>query len=100
MNTAARKTTPKNRRVIVLDPSQYALYQSGDIELHSPSGELLNTVGVHLHKAEAEVAQYRLRGELALIASLMAQAKDFVEMDKQAVGAMLDVLWRAEELLR
>ena len=50
MNTATRKTAPKSRRIITLDPSQYALYQSGSIELHAPDGEVLDTVGTYIDK--------------------------------------------------
>ncbi len=100
--SAARsgKTTPKNRRIVTLDPSQFALYQSSDIEIHSPDGELLNTIGDYHHRAELEVAQYRLRSELSLVASLLAQTKEFVELDKHAISGMQDLLWRAEEMLR
>lgn len=99
--SAARsgKTTPKNRRIIVLDPSQYALYQSGTIELRAPDGEVLESLGHYMRKAETEVAKERVRLELHLLVSLLGCANGFVELDKTAIAGMQDVLHRANEFL-
>jgi hypothetical protein len=99
MNNATRKTAPKSRRIVTLDPSQYALYQSGTIELRAPDGEVLETLGTYMHKAEAEVARERLQMELQLLVSLLGAANGFVELDKHAVAGMQDVLHRASEFI-
>jgi len=100
MNTATRKTAPKSRRIVTLDPSQYALYQSGTIELRAPDGEVLETLGTYMHRAESQVAQERARLEIELLVALLGNTGDFLELNKNAVSGLQDILHRAGELLR
>lgn len=80
MNTATRKTTPKNRRIVVLDPSQFALYQTGNIEIQSPNGEPLEVFGTDMSRCEAELSLSRLQDQMHLVDCLLRGAQYPLEL--------------------
>jgi hypothetical protein len=99
MNTATRKTAPKSRRIVTLDPSQFALYQTGNIELHSPTGELLDTVGTLAARDEAEVSLTRLQDQLHLVECLLCNGSYPLELSERAGAGLVDLLHQANEFL-
>lgn len=94
------KTTSKNRRIVTLDPSQFALYQSGNIELHSPQGELLDTVGTYMQKIEAQTSHDRLQNRIHLVECLLRNANYPLELSEEAGAGMVELLHESLDFLR
>lgn len=100
MTASTRKTSTKARRILVLDPSQFALYQTGDIDVQSPSGEHLNTIGHWQNKAEVEVSLYRLQDQMHLVECLLRNGKYPLELSERAGAGLVEMLDRAQEFLQ
>lgn len=99
MTTAIRKSAPKSRRVIQLDQSQFALYQSGSIEIHAPDGSLLETVGERIAAAEAEVHRSKLHDQLSLVGALVINTNGHLELTDHAAAGLADLLFQSQQLL-
>jgi hypothetical protein len=101
-NTAkksAQLSPQHTRRVIQLDQSQYALYQSGHIEIHAPDDSLLETVGERIAAAEAEVHRSKLHDQLSLVSALVINTNGHLELTDHAAAGLADLLFEAQQQL-
>lgn len=98
--TSNAVTSLSSRRVIQLDASQYALYQSGQIEIQSPSGEQLALLGTEIDRIQGQVECEKLRNQLALIESLMVNTHGFVELHETAVVGLAEAISQAQTFMR
>ncbi len=86
----------KPRRIVKLSPSQFAMYQRGEIEIHSPSGELLSTIGEPLNRVIADIECTRLTDQLSLVESLMLNANGELQLSEHAIAGLADLLGQAK----
>lgn len=103
-NKSAKKSNPVTslsaRRVIKLDASQYALYQSGQIEIQSPSGEQLALLGTEIDRIQGQIECEKLRNQFALIESLMINSNGFIELHETAVAGLAEAIGQAQTFMR
>ena len=81
--------------VITLDPFQYIYYQQGCIEIHSPEGEYLESVGYIIQKEIHEDQITQLQEQIVLLQSLCEKITQEVELPAQAIAGLGDLLFRA-----
>jgi hypothetical protein len=89
----------KSRRVIQLDQSQYALYQSGQLDIYSPDALLLESIGEALNTAEAEVHRYKLRDQLSLVEALVINSSGQLELSESATAGLAQLLFESQQQL-
>ncbi|PUA30465.1 MAG: hypothetical protein B0W54_08210 [Cellvibrio sp. 79] len=80
--------------VITLDPFQYNYYQQGCIEIHSPEGEYLESIGYTIQKKIREEQSTQLQEQIILLQSLCEKITQDVELPAQAVAGLGDLLFR------
>lgn len=85
--------------VITLDLPQYFFYNSEYIDLHAPDGSHLETVGHYMKEMDAENTTYRLHEQIYLVESLLSQINHDVELPKQAISALADLLYRTQKVI-
>ncbi|MES2676678.1 MAG: hypothetical protein V4660_20745 [Pseudomonadota bacterium] len=93
--TLNKINTPPN--VIVLNAFQYAQYQSESIEIHSPDGEHLETIGENIRREKAEDLAYQLQNQICLLECLLINIHDNVELPVKAVAGLVDVFYRMQD---
>lgn len=85
----------KSRRVIQLDQSQYALYLSGQIDIYSPDGLRLNSVG-HL---PAQEHRTRFVDQLSLVEALVVNCNGQLELSDRAIASLAEMLNESQKLI-
>ena len=88
------------RRILKLSPSQFELYQHGEVDIVSPSGDTLCTVGVGVDRARTEVETMRLHDTVCLVESLVRQNNGQLELSDYALAGLSEMLSQSAELLR
>jgi len=83
--------------VVTLNPFQNAYYQHSSLEIHSPDGERLETFGQDIQKETLHHNNLQLRNQICLVESLLSHIDRDVELPKQAVCGLADLLFRVEE---
>lgn len=92
-------TAKKSRRVITLDPAQYAVYQKGHLDIVSPEGDLLTGIGVAIDRRVVELTREEGTNILYLLEGLVVNAHGGLELSERAVAGLADMLQRANKLL-
>lgn len=95
MNTATRKATPKSRRIVTLDPSQYALYQSGQLDICAPDGTRLESIG-HFPACEQRT---RFVDQLSLVEALVVNCSGQLELSDRAIASLADMLNQSQKMI-
>lgn len=95
MNTATRKTAPKSRRIVTLDPSQYALYQSGQLDICAPDGTRLESIG-HLPAVNQRT---RFVDQLSLVEALVVNCNGSLELSDRAIASLADMLNQSQHMI-
>jgi hypothetical protein len=95
MNTATRKTAPKSRRIVTLDPSQYALYQSGQIDICAPDGTRLESIG-HFPACEQRT---RFVDQLSLVEALVVNCSGQLELSDRAIASLAEMLNQSQKMI-
>ena len=85
--------------VITLDPFQYNYYQQACIEIHSPEGEYLESIGYTIQKEIRAEQTTQLREQIVLLQSLCEKITQDVELPAQAIAGLGDLLFRAREFI-
>jgi hypothetical protein len=83
--------------IITLNSSQYALYQSGIIEIHAPDGEHLESFGQKIRDDQAKDNAYQLQSQICLLESLFLNITDTIELPVSASSGLVDVFFRMQE---
>jgi hypothetical protein len=85
----------KNRRVIQLDQSQYALYLSGQIDIYSPDAIRLESIG-HFPQAENRT---RVVDQLSLVEALVVNCNGQLELSDRAIASLADLLNQSQKMI-
>jgi hypothetical protein len=89
----------KSRRVIQLDQSQYALYQSGQLDIYAPDSTPLKSIGARLDADELEVERYKLHDQISLVESLVVTSNGQLELSERAIAGLAQMLSDAKDLI-
>ncbi|MES2673887.1 MAG: hypothetical protein V4660_06575 [Pseudomonadota bacterium] len=81
---------------ITLTASRYALYQTTCIEVNTPDGEYLESIGQHIQNDLAETNTYQLRDNIYLVACLLGKINENVELPAHAVSGLADLFYRMQ----
>lgn len=95
MNTATRKTAPKSRRIVTLDTSQYALYQSGQLDICAPDGTRLESIG-HFPACDQRT---RFVDQLSLVEALVVNCRGELELSDRAIASLADMLHQSQQMI-
>ena len=74
--------------VIKLDAFQYNYYQQSCIEIHSPDGEYLESIGYTIQKEIQEEQTTQLKEQIVLLQSLCEKITQEVELPAQAIAGL------------
>lgn len=85
--------------VIKLDPFQYNYYQQSCIEIHSPEGEYLESIGYEIQRKTQEEQITQLQEQIVLLQSLCEKITQEVELPAQAIAGLGDLLFRVRKLI-
>ncbi len=83
--------------VVTLNTFQNAFYQQSCVELHSPDGNLLETVGRDIQKENLHDNDVQLRDQICLVESLLGHANQNIELPARAVCGLAELLFRMQE---
>jgi hypothetical protein len=101
---SARKNSPttpeiKLRRVIKLDASQFAIYNTGTIDILNPDGEPIDCIGNTVTLLNSNEAREKFTNNLCLIQELLLSSIDGIQLSEHAVAGLVDTLSRAERMI-
>jgi hypothetical protein len=83
--------------VVTLNAFQNAYYQHSSLEIHSPKGERLEVFGRDVQKENLHHNNLQLRNQICLVETLLSHIDRDVDLPKQAVCGLADLLFRMEE---
>jgi hypothetical protein len=86
----------ESHRIITLTSAQYALYQTNCIEVNTPDGEYLESIGLQIQNDLAETNTYQLRDNIYLVACLLGKINEDIELPAQAVSGLADLFYRMQ----
>lgn len=89
----------KSQCVITLDPFQYTFYQQSCIEIHSPDGDHLESIGYEIQKQTQEEQITQLQEQIVLLQSLCEKVTQEVELPAQAIAGLGDLLFRVRGIV-
>ena len=89
----------KSQCVIKLDPFQYNYYEQSCIEIHSPDGEYLESIGYDIQKQTQEGQITQLQEQIVLLQSLREKFTQEVELPTQAIAGLGDLLFRVRGIV-
>ena len=87
-------TATNSQCVIKLDAFQYNYYQQSCIEIHSPEGEYLETIGYEIKKEIQLEQTTQLQEQIVLLQALCEKITQEVELPAQAIAGLGDLLFR------
>lgn len=85
--------------VIKLDPFQYNYYQQSCIEIHSPEGEYLESIGYEIQKKTEAEQMTQLQEQIVLLQVLCEKITQEVELPAQAIAGLGDLLFRVRGMV-
>lgn len=89
----------KIRRVIKLDASQMAIYNTGSIDILNPEGEPIDCIGNIVTQLNSNDSREQLANSLCLIEELLLSSTDGIQLSEHAVAGLADTLSRAERMI-
>ena len=89
----------KSQCVIKLDPFQFNYYEQSCIEIHSPDGEHLESIGYEIQKQTQEEQITQLQEQIVLLQSLCEKITQEVELPAQAIAGLGDLLFRVRVIV-
>ncbi|MCE3252885.1 MAG: hypothetical protein K0Q67_1905 [Cellvibrio sp.] len=84
--------------IVTLNPFQNAYYHQSSIEIHAPNGEHLETLGADAQKENNYTNNMQLRDQICLVETLLGHINQDIELPRQAVSGLTDLLFRMQEL--
>ncbi len=100
---SSRKTsaTPatKLRREIKLDESQFAIYNTGKLDIVAPNGETVDVIGKTTEQLNKFGDREDVANSLCLISELLLGNQNGAELSPFAVAGLADLLSRAEGII-
>lgn len=98
-NSSNETRIQKENCIITLDLPQYFFYQAEHIDLHDPNGNFLESIGHRIQVMETETTQYRLHEQICLVENLLGQINHDLELRKEAVSALADLLYQTQKVI-
>ena len=89
----------KSQCVIKLDPFQFNYYEQSCIEIHSPDGDHLESIGYDTQKQIQEEQTTQLQEQIVLLQSLCEKITQEVELPAQAIAGLGDLLFRVRGIV-
>ncbi len=89
----------KSQCVITLDSFQYNYYQQSCIEIHSPEGEYLESIGYTIQTEIREEQLTQVQEQIALLQSLCEKITQEVEFPARAIAGLGDLLFRVRGIV-
>ena len=89
----------KSQCVIKLDPFQFNYYEQSCIEIHSPDGEYLESIGYDIQTQTQEEQTTQLQEQIVLLQSLCEKITQEVELPAQAIAGLGDLLFRVRGIV-
>lgn len=83
--------------VVTLNHFQNAFYQQSCIELHSPDGDHLETIGRDMQAENRHNNDVQLRDQICLVESLLGHVNQDIELPARAVCGLAELLFRTQE---
>jgi hypothetical protein len=101
---SARKTSPatpaiKPGRVINLDESQFAIYNTGKIDIVAPNGETVDVIGKTTEQLNKFGAHEEVANSLCLVSESLLGNQHGTELSPHAIAGLADLLSRAEGII-
>jgi hypothetical protein len=90
----------KPQCVIKLDPFQFNYYEQSCIEIHSPEGEYLESIGYDIQKQIREEQTTQLQEQIVLPQSLCEIITQEIELPAQAIAGLGDLLFRVRGIVK
>lgn len=85
---------------ITLDILQYIFYRSGHIDIYTPDGIRLETIGYGIKRDDIEGSAYRLKEQIYLMACLLGNLNSKLEFPAQALTALANLLYGMRKFCR
>ena len=85
---------------ITLDIPQCIFYRSGKIDIYSPDGNRLESIGYGIKRDKVEGSAYRLKEQIYVLECLLGNLNNNLELSAQAVSALVDLLYRMQRFCR
>jgi hypothetical protein len=85
--------------VIKLDPFQFNYYEQSRIEIHSPNGEYLESIGYDIQQQTQEEQTTQLQEQIVLLQSLCEKITQEVVLTAQAIAGLGDLLFRVRGII-
>ena len=85
--------------VLKLDPFQYNYYQQSCIEIHSPEGEYLESIGYEVQKKTEAEQMTQLQEQVVLLQALCEKITQEVELPAPAIAGLGDLLFRVRQIV-
>jgi hypothetical protein len=89
----------KSQCVITLNPFQFNYYEQSCIEIHSPDGDYLESIGYEIQKQTQEEKATQLQEQIVLLQSLCEKITQEVELPAQAIAGLGDLLFRVRGMV-
>jgi hypothetical protein len=89
----------KSQCVIKLDPFQFNYYEQNCIEIHSPVGDYLESIGYDIQTQIQEEQTTQLQEQIILLQSLCEKINQEVELPAQAIAGLGDLLFRVRGIV-
>lgn len=83
--------------IVTLNPFQNTFYQQSSIEIHSPDGVHLETIGCEIQRENLYTNNVQLRDQICLVESLLGHVNQDIELPARAVCGLADLLFRMQE---
>lgn len=81
------------------DIFQYTDYQQSCIEIHSPDGDHLESIGYEIQKQTQEEQITQLQEQIVLLQSLCEKITQEVELPAQAIAGLGDLFFRVRGIV-
>lgn len=85
----------KGAAILTLDAAQYLQYQTHCIEIHSPDGEFLQTIGKTTPHDDPEDKAFRLQQQISLVECLLDNINNDIDLPIPAALGLADLLRQA-----
>ncbi len=83
-----------SRCIVTPDPFQQTHYENHCIEIHSPEGIHLETISQELQRENQYHRDIQFRDQIALVESLLVHIDKDVDLPKEAVSGLADLMVR------
>lgn len=92
-------SSTKSQCVIKLDSFQLNYYEQSSIEIHSPNGDHLATIGYDTQKEARKNELLQLQEQIELLQSLCEKVTREIELPAPAVAGLANLLFRIRKFM-